>query len=109
MAKRIELEGLDKKVYTLEFTRKSVKQLEARGFRNSELRDKPATLIPDFFAGAFIAHHPYVKRSVVDEIFDNLERKDEMIEALGDMYNDTLTSLIGDDEEKQGNIAWKVV
>ncbi len=108
MAKTIEIE-YEGKTYTLEFTRNSVKQLENRGFKISELRDKPANLIPEFFAGAFIANHRFVKREIVDKIFDNLKNKDGLIEVLGDMYNDTLTSLIGDDEEKEGNIAWKVV
>lgn len=107
MAKTIEIE-YDGKTYTLEFTRRSVQQLEKTGFKIMELRDKPASLIPDFFAGAFIAHHKHVKREIVDKIFDGLKNKEGLIEALSEMYNDTLTSLLGDDDE-QGNIGWKVV
>lgn len=107
MAKTIKIEYNDK-TYTLEFTRNSIKQMEAKGFRISDLRDMPVTTIPEFFAGAFIANHRWAKRELIDEIFEGLEKKDDLIGALGEMYSDTLTSLIGDEEEKSGNIAWKV-
>lgn len=107
MAKQITFE-YEGKTYTLEFTRNSVRTMEGNGFKISEIKDKPVSLLPEFFAGAFIAHHKYAKRSTIDEIFDNIGDKDNLIQTLSDMYNETLVSLMGGDEEEQsGNISWK--
>lgn len=106
MAKQITFEYKDK-TYTLEFTRNSVKTMENNGFNIVDIKTKPITLLPEFFAGAFIAHHKFVKRNVVDEIFDNMTDKDALIETLSDMYNDTLITLMGGEEENSGNISWK--
>lgn len=107
MAKQITFEYKDRP-YTLEFTRNSVRTMEANGFVISEIKNKPVSLLPDFFAGAFIAHHRHLKRSLIDEIFDEMSDKDALIETLSDMYNETLITLMGgDDEEKSGNISWK--
>lgn len=108
MAKTIEFDYKEKS-YVLEFTRRSVQQLEKTGFNIMDMRNKPASTIPDFFAGAFLAHHRHLKRELIDEIFDNIENKEGLIEALSGMYNDTLLTLIGDDEEQGGNISWKAV
>lgn len=37
--------------YTLEFTRKSIQQMEKNGFITSELADKPMSSLPVFFMG----------------------------------------------------------
>jgi hypothetical protein len=107
MAKTVKFEYKDKS-YTLEFTRNSIKQMEAKGFRIGDLKEMPVTTIPEFFAGAFLANHRWVKRELIDEIFESIEKKDDLIGALGEMYSDTLTSLLGDEGEESGNIAWKV-
>jgi len=68
MAKQIifEFEG---KEYVLEFTRKSIETMERQGFVASDIVDKPMTTLPALFAGAFLAHHRYVKKELVDEIY----------------------------------------
>lgn len=51
--------------YTLEFTRRTVEQMEREGFVAGDITDKPMIMLPTLFAGAFKAHHKFVKREVV--------------------------------------------
>lgn len=105
MAKTISLsyEGAD---YTLEFTRKSIEEMERRGFTTSDISKKPVTTLPALFAGAFLAHHRYLKREKIDAIFKNTKNKDELFDKLGVMYSETLDSLMDEPEESEGNASW---
>lgn len=55
--------------YTLEYTRKTVEMMEKQGFIAADVEKKPMTLLPALFAGAFLAHHRFVKRDVIDNIY----------------------------------------
>ena len=44
----------EKKEYVLEYSRQSVKQMEGQGFVLGEITNKPMTMIPMLFSGAFI-------------------------------------------------------
>lgn len=105
MAKTINItfEGV---TYTLEFTRKSIKTMESRGFKFSEISDKPVTMLPALFAGAFLAHHRFVEQDVIEEIFARLKKKEELIGKLSEMYADPLIALMDDPEENEGNLEW---
>lgn len=85
--------------YTLEFSRNVIRQLEASGFVINELETKPATRIPQFFAGAFLMHHKRTTKEKINEIFSHFTRRDELIEKLVEMYYGAMTSLIEDTEE----------
>lgn len=93
--------------YTLEYTRNTIRQMERRGFIAKDVQDKPATGIPDLFAGAFLAHHKYLKREKIDEIYNNLKDRSTLVTKLVDLYNEPILSLI-EDEEGQGNVDWTV-
>lgn len=95
------------KEYVLEYDRQSVKTMEGQGFILGELTDKPMTMIPLLFAGAFIKNHRGVKRRVVDEIFDDITDKTPLMEALMEMYAETLSSLT-DGDKSEGNVKWAV-
>lgn len=100
----------DKKEYVLEYNRQSVKTMESQGFVLEELTTKPMTMIPLLFAGAFIKNHSGkdgVKRKVVDEIFNEINDKTALMEALMEMYADTLSTLTEDNGE--GNVTWAMV
>mgnify|MGYP001048910130 FL=1 len=94
--------------YTLEYTRKTVAAMEKNGFVAAVER-KPMTLLPALFAGAFLAHHRFVKRDVIDNIYARMNHKDELIAALVEMYNDPLLSLLDEPEQEgnEGNLSWK--
>jgi hypothetical protein len=106
MAKTIQFtyEGTD---YTLEFTRRTVKQMEKSGFNVNEIGDKPMTLLPQFFAGSFLAHHPRVKEETVNAIYSRLPNKESLIEKLVEMYNDPLNTLVDEPEDDSKKVEWR--
>ena len=95
--------------YTLEYTRKTVEAMEKNGSVAADVERKPMTLLPALFAGAFLAHHRFVKRDVIDSIYARMNHKDELIAALVEMYNDPLLSLLDEPEQEgnEGNLSWK--
>lgn len=97
----------DKKDYVLEYSRQSVRTMEAQGFVLDDVSTKPVTMIPMLFQGAFIKNHRGIKRNLMDEIYDNLKDKTGLISALAEMYADTLNTLM-DDNEDAGNATWAV-
>lgn len=105
MAKTIDIEYKGVK-YTLEYTRRSVEVMERKGFKLSEIDDKPVTTFPVLFAGAFLAHHRHVKPEIVDEIFARLKSKDELVGKLAEMYNEPILSMMDEPDESEGNLDW---
>ena len=100
----------EKREYVLEYNRQSVKTMESQGFVLEELTTKPMTMIPLLFSGAFIKNHSGkdgVKRKVVDEIFNEISDKTALMEALMEMYAETLATLTEDNGE--GNVTWAMV
>lgn len=90
--------------YVLEYNRQSVKTMESQGFSIDEISAKPMTMIPALYNGAFIKNHRGIKRSVMDEIFEEIQDKTGFISALMELYGETLSSLT--DENKSGNVTW---
>ena len=105
MAKTIGFtyEGKD---YTLEFTRRTIKQMEDEGFVAKNIDDRPMTLLPALFAGAFKAHHRFVKQDVIDEIYANMPNNDKLIEKLAEMYNEPILALMEEPEDSAKNVDW---
>lgn len=94
------------KEFILEFTRRSVEMMERNGFVASEVRDKPMSTLPALFAGAFLAHHRFVKQDVIDRIYEKMTNKQELIGKLAEMYNEPINALVNDPEEDEGNVNW---
>ena len=94
--------------YTLEYTRKSVEMMEKQGFIADDVEKKPMTMLPALFAGAFLAHHRFVKREIIDNIYKKLTHKDKLIEKLVEMYNDPILTLLTEPEQEgnEGNLSW---
>ena len=65
MAKKIVITH-DGKDYTLEFNRRTVRQMEANGFVVNT--DKPMTMVLDLFHGAFAMHHRNIQRDKTEAI-----------------------------------------
>ena len=105
--KQIVLTYKDKE-YTLEYDRNSVTSLESMGFIGNQMVDKPATMLPLAFKGAFIKHHRFLSEQIIDEIFENIEDKSGLINALADMIKDTYLSLTTS-EENEKNASWKMI
>ena len=92
--------------YTLEFTRKSVEQMERDGFVADDIHSKLMTMLPTLFAGAFKAHHRWVKREVIDEIYSKMTNKGELIGKLAEMYNEPILALVDEPAESSENLTW---
>ena len=94
------------KDYVLEFTRRTVTEMERRGFIASDVEDKPMSTLPTLFAGAFLAHHRKEKKDVIDAIFKRMGNKEDLIGELADMYNEPIMTLLDEPEDVEGNISW---
>lgn len=105
MAKQI-IFTYEGKEYTLEYTRRTIKQMEDEGFVARNIDDKPMTLLPALFAGAFKAHHRFVKPDVIDEIYVHMPDKEKLIEKLAEMYNEPIVSLMEEPEDSAKNVDW---
>lgn len=91
--------------YCLEYTKRTVKQMEDRGFVPAKIIEAPMTYLPELFAGAFLANHRFVKKELIDEIFSAMGDKRQLVNALIEMYNEPINALTEDADE--GNaIAW---
>ena len=97
----------DNKEYELEFNRQSVKMMESQGFVLDEITSKPMTMIPLLFSGAFIKNCKGVKRATIDEMFDSIGDKTGLMQALMEMYAETLSTLT--DNTGEGNVSWTLV
>lgn len=95
--------------YNLEYSRQSVKTMESQGFILDELSSKPMTMIPMLFQGAFQKNHRGMKRNLMDEIYDNISDKTGLMQALVELYAETLSTLTEDSENEQGNVVWAMV
>lgn len=106
MAKQIlfEYEGTR---YTLEFNRNAIRKMERNGFIAENIQNQPMTILPELFAGAFIMHHPYIKRERIDKIFDKMTNRMKLIERLSEMYNEPILAMMDEPEEDAGNVSWE--
>lgn len=96
--------------YKLGYTRATVRMMEQQGFNISKVADAPMTYIPMLFEGAFYLHHRRIKQEKVNEIFKNLENKDELVTELGKLYIESVSSLMDEPEEDSSKKAsWKMV
>ncbi len=105
MAKQLIFTYEDKE-YTLEYTRRTVAEMEKKGFIASDITDKPMTTLPALFAGAFLAHHRFVKEDVINNIYTKLTKKEDLIGKLAEMYNEPIMALVEEPEEDKGNVNW---
>lgn len=105
MAKQLRF-NFKNKEYVLEFTRRTVSDMERKGFIAENVEKKPMSTLPTLFEGAFLAHHRFEKKEVIDEIFSHMTNKDELIGKLAEMYNEPIMALLDEPEENEGNVSW---
>ena len=105
MAKQLKF-TFEGKEYVLEFTRRTVTEMEKKGFIAAEVEQKPMSTLPALFEGAFLAHHRFVKKDVIDNIFAHMTNKGDLIGKLAEMYNEPIMALVEEPEESEGNVSW---
>jgi len=106
MSKKLTItyDGID---YVLEYTRNSVREMEERGFRAGDLKNKPMSGWLELFGGAFICHHKRVNRNLIEEIFYHTSNRDALMDELADMYIATVDTLFDEPAENEKNAVWK--
>lgn len=102
----VEVE-LDGKAYTLTFTRAVVKRMEREGFVPASIDAMPATAMEALIKGAFEAKHPSMTAEQRLGVWMALGRKDELINALMELYMAPINALIADPTEATGD--WRLV
>ena len=111
MSTKINISYKDKE-YTLEYSREAVRQIEQLGFVIGQVEDKPFTMIPILFYGAFIKNHKISKKHT-DEIMDHIPNfydGEGILPILVEMYAETISSLTNKKIEDEGNaVSWKVM
>lgn len=103
----IEYDGL---TYKLGYSRATIRQMERAGFNINKIDESPVTYIPMLFEGAFLLHHKKVKQEKVNEIFKNLENKEDLLPELGKIYMESMSTLMDEpDENSAKKASWKIV
>lgn len=101
------VDGVD---YTLEYTPRSIRKMEADGFDFTKIESRIVNVGYDLFRGAFISRHPYVPVEERDRIYDLLLAENDdgesLIAALADMLKDELEWIMS---KPQGNVKWAKV
>ena len=105
MAKAIRFtyDGVD---YELQFTKRTVREMEMKGFKYREVPDKPMTLLPELFKGAFLANHRKTKDEMIDAIYEALPNKTELMDALTALYEEPILSLMAEPSDENPNVTW---
>lgn len=93
--------------YTLDFDRNTAVLLEQQGFSVENVYTKPNTYVPMIFYYAFAKYHKHIKRNLVDEIFEKMPKKMELIKALVDLYLETGNTLFDEPTGDEGNLTWE--
>lgn len=95
------------KHYCLEYTRETVKMMEAGGFDPGMVGSRPALSLEQMWAGAFLANHRSTSNTVIRKLYDQMKNKSKLFETLKEMIAETYESLMPDDsEDDQGNVEW---
>lgn len=96
------------KHYCLEYTRETVRMMEAAGFNPYDINEKPALRLEQMWAGAFMANHRNkVSDYVINDLFDKMKNRSELFHTLQQMIAETYNSLMPDEEEADtGNVEW---
>lgn len=93
------------KQYVLEYSKQAVRTMENQGFSIDHIGDRPTTMIPILFRGAFAKNHRDVKTRIVDEIYDSLDKTD-LIVTLAEMYMDTVNSVVEGNGDESKKVKW---
>ena len=95
--------------YILEYNRRAVEILEKSGFSIEKIHEMPATMLPALFAGAFIMHNKKMSQETIDSLFASLPDKVKLSSTLVGMYNETVSVLLDDPEDTEGNATWEII
>lgn len=101
MTKSIEFD-YNNQHYTLKYSKRTVKMLEAAGFDIDKAESTPLTSAETLFAGAFLAcHEKEIRRNpeLPGTIWKLIPDKTDFFRKLIDLYNEPLTMMFEEPEE----------
>ena len=94
----------NKREYTLEFDRDSVRFAEGQGFRIEDIDAFPMTKVPEFFWYAFRMHHKSVSMTQAEDLLKQIGGMNEKIaRRLVELWAQTYDTL-GTEEGKNPNM-----
>lgn len=95
--------------YNLEFSSRSIVEMERRGFKAYEIPEKAFSLLPDMFTGAFVANHPDTPQSVIDEIYTLIDDKAELLGVLAEMLTLAIDEYITELKKARNGLEWEKI
>ena len=96
--------------YTLEYNRMAIKYIESQGFILDEFSTQPMSMIELAFKGAFYKNHRKTPMVLIEEIYNNCEKKQDLISNINQMITECYNSLLDSPKEgAEGNATWSVV
>lgn len=98
----------DGKEYLLEYDKETIMIMEKKGFNIQTVDEQAMNMYPLIFQGAFLKNHKYMKSTEINEIFDNISNRRELMSKLMEMIADQYQSLMGDNGDK-GNLGWESI
>lgn len=107
MATTIKFE-YDGRNYVLGYSRRAVQQMSDSGFTLDKFADDAVGYHKALFTGAFIQYHRNTQRSVIDDIWDNLPNKEELLKVLVEMYSETTSTMFADPKDEAKKVEWEV-
>lgn len=94
--------------YTLGFNRNTAVFLEQQGFTVDGMENKPNIFVPMLFNASFAQYHRGVKRNLIDEIYEKLPNKRDLLRVLLEAYVETSNTLFDEPESgDEGNLMWE--
>ena len=103
----IEYNGSD---YVLEFDRASAMKAEkAYGLSLEELTTGRSYVLVNLFRSAFLKNHSKMQVSVIDSLYEDIEDKMGLYEALSGMYAEVVNETLAEPKEPGKAIGWKKV
>lgn len=107
MGKIIIKNEADNKKYELEYNRSAIVRMEKQGFDVKKIDKEPIATIVLLMRGAFYMHNPSLSDEEIDAICDKLDKSDEFIQALLEIYTNALMALSGQDKKQAKNFKWE--
>lgn len=106
MAKTVnfEYEGTQ---FRLGFNRETVAVTEERGFHLNEAENTPINSMKELFKGSFIMNHPKTRSKLIDDIWDALPNKGDLLNVLVEAYADAYNALYAEPSEEK-KVVWTV-
>ena len=77
-----------------------------KGFKFREVPDKPMTLLPELFKGAFLANHRKTKDETITAIYESMPNKADLMDALFALYDEPISALMAEPSEENPNVTW---